>query len=161
MPSAYAPYYRTDIKLFSICSTGYHVVGQSLVVSWLPCNSERSVSALKSDEHTLSTVQYLPLLELEGRLKALNGCSTYVAACTTCYKLLTVHTSGHASRVWARGWLSKSLDLDWFDMYSDYRRCSSSHLRSQVVFTDQKVEVHASQRFVHLLFIDGFRQNIG
>ena len=30
-----------------------------------------------------------------------------------------------------------------------------------MVFTDQKVEVHASQCLVHLFFSDGLRQNIG
>ena len=37
---------------------------------------EQRIWALKFDEHTLSTVQHLSLLELEGRLKALNGCSS-------------------------------------------------------------------------------------
>ena len=47
---------------------------------------EQRIGALKSDEDTLSTVPHLSLLELEGRLKALNGCGTYthVAHTTDC-----------------------------------------------------------------------------
>ena len=48
---------------------------------------ERNVWALKSDEHTVSTVQHLSLLELEGRLKALNSTKwlQYIYTCSAYY----------------------------------------------------------------------------
>ena len=56
---------------------------------------ERNIWALKSDEHPLSTVQRLSLFELEGRLKALNGCSTYTTF------IHVVHTA-NCTHIWPR-----------------------------------------------------------